>query len=109
MGIESVDHASTDERLVELGYASVIDVKLYQPVIAGSRRNSSFALLHQMQARSLTDAFAARTWFREQVSRPEPADDWLANDGKAVEAQLILLQARLLVDFKKLLDTPTPE
>ena len=77
--------------------------------IAGTRGYSSFALLHQMQARSLTDAFAARTWFREQVFRPEPADYWLANDGKAVEAQLILLQTRLLVDFKKLLGMPTPE
>ena len=76
---------------------------LYQPVIAGTRNRSSFALLHKIQARSLTDTFAARTWFREQVSKREPADYWLANGGEAVQQQLILLQAMLLVDFRKLL------
>jgi hypothetical protein len=108
MNIESVDHTTSDQELLQEGFASVIDVVLYAPVVAGKTHRSSFVLLHKMRARSLIGAFDTRTWYREQVSNTRPVYDWFANDNRAIQAQLLILQVNLLHDLQRVFgDAPT--
>ena len=108
LNIESVDHTLSDQEISAAGFASVIDVVLYKPVVAGKPRSAHFALLHKVQAQSLTGAFETRTWYREQVSEARPVADWLDDDSRAIQAQLLALQVNLARDFNTLLSERGP-
>ncbi len=103
MNVEALEHMASDEQLAQAGFASIVDVVLYRPMVSGKRRRSRFVQLHKVRVRSLTGAFDNRTWYREQISGYRPIDEWLAEDNRAIQSELLVLQVNVLRDLQQIL------